>query len=118
VYTPSTQYEDLQSFLEKVLQAVGYQLYEDTASIQVTSDQKLSLTQVLRVHSCAHVLLFGLSPQNLGIHLELPKYVPVRHGVQHYMLADDLEAIYEERQKGGKKMSAALWNMLKQMFTT
>lgn len=117
VYEPGeTPTETLNAFLNKVVQAIDYDLERDAVTYYKTPQQPLSLAELLRQGTFQHVLLFGIPPAQLGLHLDVEPYESATWENTLILSADGLEAIYRERKAGGKEKSARLWAMLKQTF--
>ena len=64
----------------------------------------------------SHAFFFGMQPKQVGLNGAIPLYHPIQLNNITFIFADELSAIYTERQEGGKKMSGALWNVLKSLF--
>jgi hypothetical protein len=107
---------ELRSFIDKVLASVKISIEQDTLYINITTTAPLSFPAIVNGHDIKYVLLFGYPPQNLGLNFILPLYTPVRLNGITFLAADAVRQIYEERQKGGKKMAGALWKSLKAIF--
>ena len=117
VYAPGqTPAESLNAFLDKILRAIDYDLDRDAVTYYKTPQQALSLPDLVREGAFQHVLLFGIKPAQMGWNLDTSTYEPTTWENTHILPADGLEAIYRERQAGGKEKSARLWAMLKQTF--
>lgn len=117
IYSPGeTPTETLNGFLNKILQAIKYDLERDAITYYKTPQQPLSLAELLREGTFQHVLLFGTPPSGMGLKLDVTPYEPTIWENMHFLTADSLESIYRERQAGGKDKSARLWDMLKQTF--
>jgi hypothetical protein len=106
----------LQDFLQKILAAVKYDLEQDTLLIWLNEESRPNVASLLAKNKCKTLVAFGLVPEHLGIHFEWPLYYPMRLQNIQYLRADDLDAIFQERQQGGKKMSGALWKCLQDML--
>lgn len=117
IYAPGeTPTETLNGFLNKILQAIKYDLERDAITYYKTPQHPLSLADLVREGAFQHVLLFGITPAQIGLNLDISTYEPTTWEHTHILPADGLEAIYRERQAGGKEKSARLWAMLKQTF--
>lgn len=109
--------EELEDFLGKILAAVQLDLKKDTALLKLTANQRFSFSGLRRTYDFKTVIAFGISAGRMGVQFTTPLYQPVQHEGTTFLFSDDLEKIYEERQAGGKKMSAALWKALKEIFS-
>lgn len=107
--------ESLSAFLAKIFQAIQIDLNQDTHFINKKHELDLNLSQFLQKKEVHSVVIFGLSPPALGIRFALPLYTIIEHQNVQYLRVDDLSAIYEERQSGGKKMSGLLWRAIQQL---
>jgi hypothetical protein len=108
--------EVLRSFLGKVLAAVQLDLTNDVLALTVTPDEKFSFSGLCQLFDIQSLILFGIKPENLGIHFQFTPYDLLRYEGRAYLFVDDLQLIYEERQQGGKRMSGELWKVLKTLF--
>ena len=107
--------EQIKPFLEKVLKAIQIQLDQDTVFINLSPDQQLNISSVKRHFAPKKILIFGIPPKTLGIQFPMPAYQVIEHQNCQFLWADNIEVIYEERQNGGKAMSAQLWKSLQQL---
>jgi hypothetical protein len=103
------------SFLAKVFQAIKIDLQQDTCFINMVLIQSLNLAAMLQKYKAKSIILFGLEPPQLGIQFQLPPYALIEHQGVQYLRVDDLKAIYDERQNGGKKMSGQLWKAIQKL---
>lgn len=110
------QSPEITNFLQKMLLAVQVDLSQDAYLLAYTPGERLPLGALCRHLPANQLLLFGAHLPDLGFHLELPTYYLMPMAPLKLLLADDLEAIYQERRSGGKKMSGALWLALQEMF--
>lgn len=116
VFEPNDEPEELSRFLAKVLQAAKIDMNEDAYLLPLHVEEKLNLSAFCQDKDIRQVIIFGLSPDNLGLHYNYKRYTPFVFRNRTYLIADSLPAIYEERQAGGKRMSGALWKALKEVF--
>jgi hypothetical protein len=117
VFQCDTNNEELEAFLGKILAAVQLDLTKDTTLLKLTANQRFSFTGLHRAHDLKTVIAFGIAAERMGVQFATPLYQPIRHEGVTFLFSDDLEKIYEERQAGGKKMSASLWKALKEIFS-
>lgn len=110
------QQAELLDFLKKILNAVQFDLEEDTAYLDINAGEAVNVASLAGINSSKTVICFGFLLPQLGFHFEIPNYYPFKHQGITYLFVDDLLAIYEERQAGGKKLSGALWKCLQEMF--
>lgn len=117
LYAPGEEAQgDLDRFLGKILRAMDYELERDALTIRKTPHDPLSLPGLIETGRFQHVLLFGLSPDDLGLSLPITPYQPIQHEGITILPADALPTIYQERRSGGKARSVQLWTMLKETF--
>ncbi|GAB5550641.1 MAG: hypothetical protein Sapg2KO_02320 [Saprospiraceae bacterium] len=110
-----TEKEELLTFLAKVFQAIQVDLNQDTYYINHQEQPDLNWPHFLQKNKVQSVVIFGLLPEVFGIRFALPPYTLIEHQNIQYLRVDDLTAIYEERQNGGKKMSGLLWRAIQQL---
>ena len=108
--------DELKPFLSKVLTSVKLDIDKDVLIIDKTPENNIGFNALLKKYTFRHILIFGILPQELGLHFKLPAYEALSHRGQVYLLTDALVDIYEERQSGGKQKAGALWNCLKSIF--
>jgi hypothetical protein len=108
--------QELHTFLGKILGAVQLNLDEDTHCLNITNHPTISFSQLNQKQPYRQVICFGLKPEELGVNIHAQMYQPFVLSDVHWLFANDLQAIYEERQAGKKQMAGALWKALKDMF--
>lgn len=117
VIQANQEINELEAFLEKMLRAVQLDLHQDTTLLNLTTSDTFSFSELSKYqNNIKKCIVFGVSPKRLGLQFILPKYKVLQHGTIQYLFADDIQAIYTERQAGGKKMSGTLWKALQTMF--
>lgn len=118
VYSKESDNSEIHDFLAKILAAAGQKMEEVAAKFPILPDETYRLAAFLRRFCPATrlVLVFGIPAAQLGLWLEHNPYQPTEVNHTTYIFADSVQAIFEERQQGGKKMSSALWLSLKQYF--
>lgn len=107
--------DELSSFLQKILAAIDIDLVEDTAFIDLPAAREVNISDLISKYAPRACLIFGLEPASLGIRFQLPRYQIVDHQACRYLRADDLQEIYEERQRGEKERSVRLWKNLQKL---
>lgn len=117
LFVSHEQQAELLDFLKKILVAVQFDLDEDTAYLDFNATAAINVASLAAINASKTVICFGFPLPQLGFHFEIPNYYPFKHQGTTYLFVDDLLAIYEERQAGGKKLSGALWKCLQEMFT-
>ena len=116
IYVAETSDPELESFLKKVLAAANIKLENEVWLLHLHPGEHPSLSALRQAWPFSHVLAFGLSPGEAGIHFHCPAYVPMTIQGITYLFADLLRTIQEERQAGGKKMAGQLWKALQKIF--
>ena len=115
LYQDPEEQLELRQFLAKVLQAIQIDLDQDTLFINNKHGQKCAASDFIKKYSPQFFLLFGIDPKSIGIQFQLPAYHWIQHQETRFLRADAVAKIYEERQNGGKEMSAKLWRALKEI---
>ncbi len=108
--------DQLLPFLGKVLGALQLDLEEDTHHIDITTHAPISFSLLSSRHAYKKAIIFGVQPEELGLRINARPYLPFRLGGTHFLFADELKDIYQERQEGKKKMAASLWKALQSIF--
>lgn len=116
LFAQHEQEAELLDFLKKILSAVQFDLDLDTAYLVGNASEPINVASLAAINSSKTVICFGFSLPQLGFHFEIPQYYPFKHQGVTYLFVDELWAIYEERQAGGKKLSGALWKCLQEIF--
>ncbi|MFN7117465.1 MAG: hypothetical protein ACK4TA_11745 [Saprospiraceae bacterium] len=116
IFQTSENEAELRIFLEKVFAAAQVDLVKDTCVLSVTPLENFSFSRLYQHFDLQTLIVFGIPPVRLGIHLQVKPYEILRYENCTYVFADDLQAIYEERQQGGKRMSGELWKVLQTLF--
>lgn len=107
---PETQEQEL-NLLEKILGAVQLNLNKDTFLLHSTHTRPISFAQLLRNQSFRHFFSFGYTPAALGLHLQVPKYHPLKFREVWLCFSDPLHELLDN-----KSNKAALWQALQQVF--
>ena len=100
-----------EAFLAKIFEAVNIDLTNDVLLLSGTLQSKISFASLIANNQIKNVLSFGIDPKQLGIHFYLDKYQIVEHQQVHFLLADALAAIQQDRN-----LKSQLWSSLKNMF--
>ena len=98
-------------FLEKVLTAVKVDVVKDIALAVAEEKQTFNLFDVLRKLPTERVLIFGLTPPQCGLNLNLTKYQPLVHSGVQILLCNQLAEIENNQQ-----LKRHLWSALQQIF--
>ncbi len=98
-------------FLSKVLAAAQLDMSRDTLRFALPPGQIFDLRGIANAKSPTHVLVFGVSPDQLGLTLNAPLYEPFEFYGAAYLFAEDLAILEPDRAKKG-----SLWQALRQLF--
>ncbi len=102
---------DNTDFLKKVLAAAQLDLERDTLFAEIPEAQPLDMAAGLRIKPAAHILVFGVLPQQLGLHIQPPFFQPFTFYGATWLFADALSVLAPDKTKKG-----LLWTALKSMF--
>ena len=116
VWESAEESAELEAFLAKVLSAIQFKLDKDSLLVRLTPGENISSISLRQKHNMSYLISFGVDPRRLGLHFEHTLYQAFQHQGITYLFVDDLEAIFEERQEGGKQKSSALWKALQHIF--
>lgn len=109
--------EELEGFLSKILSALQFNLNQDTFLIKLKPSEKINVNTLSKEIPVRYLISFGLAPGRLGLHFQQRLYQPFKHQKTQYLFADSLIDLFEERQRGEKQRSGALWKALKHIFS-
>lgn len=98
-------------FLAKVLAASNLNLEKDTLFAEIPASESVSFSTDLQRKKPERVLVFGLSPAQLGLTIEVPLYKSISFYGLEWLFADALSVLEPDKNKKGQ-----LWSVLKQMF--
>ena len=98
-------------FLKKVLAAAQLDLDGDTFFAEVPEAEPLDMAAALRIKPATQVLVFGIPPRQLGLHVEAPLFQPFSFYNTTWLFADALSILAPDKTKKG-----LLWTALKTMF--
>ena len=101
------------AFLTKILSAIKYQLDQDCCRYVLADHHQLAIHSVPQLADARHILLFGISPQQLGLQFECPFYEPITIAQRTYLQSHSLESLQAPEHKAWK---VALWQCLQQIF--
>jgi len=101
-----------EAFLAKILNAVQFDLQQDTTLIELRKDQNFSFKNISKSLSPKHLISLGVTPKNLGLNLTNQLYKPKNIENCCFLFTDKLSEIAEDKNKKG-----ALWGCLQSMFT-
>jgi hypothetical protein len=98
-------------FLKKVLGAAQLDLERDTLFAEIPENEPIDMAACLRIKPAAQVLVFGIPPKQLGLHLQAPAFQPFAFYGTTWLFADALSVLEPDKTKKGM-----LWTALKTMF--
>ncbi len=116
VYQVTADREDLEAFLGKILAAVQLDMEKDIALLPITPGASFSLSRLRKQVAVKKVVFFGVEPRVVGLNCTCRLYAPLAFPDFTCVFTDELETILQERQQGGKRLSSALWQSLKELF--
>lgn len=99
------------AFIAKILSSARLELERDVLLAEIGPDERFSLLPAIQEKHPEHILVFGFSPDQCGLHLDLPLYQPAVFYQTNLLFADRLSVL--EPDKGRKGL---LWQVLKQWF--
>lgn len=102
---------EVESFLTKILSAVQLDLNGDVLLLKKTIGNGFSFSSLKEHHPIQKVLVFGLAPSNLGIHINSQKYQPLVIGGTTFLFCDELTSI-----ANNQNLKKSLWVALQGMF--
>ncbi|HPI05231.1 MAG TPA: hypothetical protein PLM41_02550 [Saprospiraceae bacterium] len=102
---------DNTDFLKKVLSAAQLDLERDTLFAEIPESEPVDMAASLRIKPAAQVLVFGIPPKQLGLHLNAPVFQPFAFYGTTWLFADALSVLEPDKTKKG-----LLWTALKTMF--
>ena len=106
-----TSDEGMVDFLTKILSAVKLDLKTEVFVLTKTPDNNFSFSTFAKEVGIQKAILFGLSPQTIGLQINCPKYQPFKLNDCLFLFADELANI--SAQQSLKKL---LWAALKEVF--
>ncbi|WP_116125680.1 hypothetical protein [Lewinella sp. IMCC34183] len=105
------------AFLKRILGAAGYrEPGRQLHLLEWPADRSLDLSGLIRRLGVHRVILFGYTPDLLGLHLHVANYTPVTLAGVSYLFADSLSYIEETKAEGDNRPAAALWNSIREHF--
>ena len=107
---PEGQAEAL-DFLTKILAAARLNLEKDTLFVRLPAKTQVSILPALKVKHGEYILVFGLSPSDIGLTVDIPMYHPLPFYGTTFLFADALSSLEPD-----KALKSKLWQALQQMF--
>ncbi len=106
----------MRTFLAKMLAAAQLDLEKDVCTLSMMPFENFSFSRLRHHFDIQTCLVFGIPSERLGIHMQIKPYELLEYNGLRLVFVDDLQAIFDERQQGGKQMSGALWKVLQILF--
>ncbi len=98
-------------FLKKILLAAGLDFEQDTLYAEVQDAEPRAILPVLKINHPDSVLVFGLSPSQIGLNIQVPLYKPLVFCDTTFLFSEKLSAIEPDKTR-----KTNLWQALRQMF--
>ena len=98
-------------FLTKILAAVRLDLDKDTLLIEIPVPQPATILPVLKEKQAEVVLVFGLSPAQIGLRTEIPLYLPQPFYGATFLFAEALAVLEPDTAR-----KARLWQAIQHLF--
>ena len=105
------EFPGAREFLSKVLSSVQLNLDKDTLFAEIPELMQVSFVHELKNKHPEQVLVFGVAPAQLGLHIETAHYRPLSFYGVTWLFADALSVLEPDKDKKSR-----LWAALKQMF--
>jgi hypothetical protein len=105
------QFPGNQDFLVKILAAAQVNPEKDTLWATVDIHTSISLTPVLKLKQPDQILVFGFTPQMLGLQVDIPLYRPTDFYGTTWLFAEALSVLEPDKARKGM-----LWKSLQQLF--
>ena len=111
-------YQDNYDFLERVLQAAGYDDPQTQLHLLPWSpaDGPLTLTTLQRQLGVTRTLLFGQDLPALGLHFQVIDFFPVTLAGVTYLTCPSVASIADAKAGGNNGPAGALWRAVKGHF--
>jgi len=98
-------------FLSKVLAAANLNLPQDALLAEIPAQESRALATDLKALGPKQVLVFGLTPAQLGLSFEIQAYQPLNFYGHTWLFAEKLSTLEPDKTK-----KTQLWTALKQIF--
>lgn len=100
-------------FLQSVLSPLGIKYPEDPL-VLITSNPRVSFTDLCQNYDFRELLLFGVDPKSIGLQISPPAYQSINIAKKQLIFVEPIEVFIEEKTKGGSRPKAKnLWVSLK-----
>ncbi len=107
---------ETQKMLRQILSAVNVDMETDCVICTLSPDAQAHYYNAISNGNVSKILVFGLSADNLSLHIKPGKYSRVFLDQIEWIFSDSLTKILEEKARGEKRLRIALWNALKPLF--
>lgn len=97
--------------LIKLLQAVKCPLPDGVSVMILGENQSINIHILLTHDAMKRIIVFGISPKNMGIFANVRAYMPTLIGEQKWLFSENLDTIYSQKEKKGM-----LWAALQVFF--
>lgn len=104
-------YPETLDFLKKILLAAGLDLDRDTGFAQVSETEEISFLPFFKIKQPVSVLVFGLSPKQLGLNAQIPLYQPTPFYGATFLFSEKLSLLEPDKTR-----KTNLWQALKQVY--
>ncbi|MBL7807921.1 MAG: hypothetical protein JNN28_08915 [Saprospiraceae bacterium] len=98
-------------FLTKVLAAANLNLTQDTLLAEIPAQEPVCIAPDLQQRKPGHILVFGISPAQLGLSIQISLYQPTAFYGATWLFADALSTLEPDKNR-----KSQLWNGIKTMF--
>jgi hypothetical protein len=105
------QFSGNQDFLVKILAAAQVNPEKDALWATVDIHTSISVTQLLKLKQPDQILVFGFTPQMLGLQVDIPVYRPTDFYNATWLFAEALSVLEPDKARKGM-----LWKALQQLF--
>ncbi|MBL7805573.1 MAG: hypothetical protein JNL02_17660 [Saprospiraceae bacterium] len=102
---------DNRAFLTKVLAAAQLNLLQDCLLVEVPASGSIALSGILKVKQPTQVLVFGISPEQLGFRIQVNLYQPFHFQHTSFLFAEKLGLVEPDKNRKGQ-----LWRALQTLF--
>jgi hypothetical protein len=100
-----------EAFTARILASARLDLERDVLLAGIGPEEPFSLLPALKEKHPEYVLVFGFTPAECGLHLDLPCYRPTPFYQTNLLFADRLAVLEPDKDRKGQ-----LWQALKQWF--
>lgn len=106
-----------QEFITAVLSPLDIKT-QDIFLLNTTGKQKVSFTELRRNYDFNTLIVFGLSPLDIGLQILTSSYQSIQLMQKSILFVDAVQTFIDEKEKGGGRPKAKqLWLSLKALFS-